>query len=165
MNTGIDSVWLLAILSTAMIVLSKAGKLKQWPKVPLVALLSNISVIIIYNSFSYGQVYYLINIIKIAPLILLLCHFAGKDPAPNWSYRAMCLVFILQIAIHGIHVLTDLNFTYYGQAYFIASAFEFAVILLGGFNVRLSFVDKNNNNTGGAKDRSIWARQNIKARR
>ena len=117
MSLSILLIWLLIIASIAMLLLSKYKVLKQWPKVPIVTLVSNLSILFLFYSPLYGEVYYLANIVKIIPLIMLLVYFASKDPAPSWAYRAMCWLFIGQIAIYGIHIMTNLGFIYYFQSF------------------------------------------------
>ncbi len=163
MSLGIILIWLLVFLSGTMLILSRRGILKEWPKVPTVTLISNISILLLFYSPLYGHIYYLINIIKIAPLIMILVYLASKDPSPVWSYRAMCWIFISQLTIHSVHIMLDLKFQYYDVAALITTALEFAVIICGGLNVRLSFMDKSNYNRSGTKNSNTWARSHIKS--
>ncbi len=163
MSLGILLIWLLVLLSGTMIWLSRCGILKQWPKVPAVALISNLSILLIYYSPLSGHIYYLINIVKIAPLIILLVYLASKDPSPAWSYRAMCWIFISQLTIHSLHIILDLKFQYYDISALITTAIEFVVLICGGINVRLSFMGKSNYNRNGTKSSHTWARSHIKS--
>ena len=162
MSFSIILIFILALLSGIMVLLSNVKFLKEWPKVPSVALISNISILVLYYSPLHGHLYYLINIIKIIPFILLLVYFASKDPAPSWSYRAMCWVFIGQIGIYGIHIMTDLNFVYYDQSNLAVTLLEFFVVMCGGFNVRTSFMGENFNNNNSSTNSNTWARSHIK---
>ncbi len=164
MNTSILLIWFLVIVSLVMIRLMKKGILKKWPKIPVVSLFSNLSIIFIYYSPLYGDLYYLANLVKIIPLIMLLVYFSSIDPEPSWGYRAMCWVFIMQIAIYAIHIMTGLNFLYYSQSFLASVLLEFVVIISGGLNVRPYFVNKNNNDNSGFKICHSWTKQNQKSR-
>jgi len=153
-------IWLALIASSVLAVLSAIGTLAHWPKTYIVIALSNIGVLSLYYMPGlYGYLYYLASIVKIVPLILLLVYLAQKDPAPNWTYRAMCWVFILQIITIGWHILTGLNSPYYDQLSLTATVLELAVIILGGFNVRLTPISDRACSPRGIAYSSNWARR------
>lgn len=154
-------IWLALAASTVLAVLSARGALPNWPKTYIVIALSNAGVLAFYYMpHLYGYLYYLAGMAKIVPLILLLVYFAQKDPAPNWTYRAMCWVFILQIVTIGWHILTGLNSPFYDQLSIIATVAELAVITLGGFNVRFTLISDRAVSSRGAAYCSTWAKRN-----
>lgn len=157
-------IWLALIASIVLAMLSAVGALPNWPKIYIVTALSNVGVLsLFYMPGLSGYSYYLIGIIKIIPLIMLLVYLAQKDPAPNWTYRAMCWVFILQIVTSGWHVLSGLHSPYYDQLSLIATVAELTIITLGGFNVRLTRISDRACSPRGIAHCSTWARRHHKS--
>lgn len=137
----------------------------RWPKVFSVSVLSNAAILALFYSphiYEYG--YYLLDLVKVVPLVLLLVYVARKDPAPNWTYRAMCWVFILQIATGGWHILAGLNSPYYDQLSMSTTAIELMIIVIGGFNVRLSIVGKRAGSNCSSPSCSLWVKRNSASR-
>lgn len=157
-------IWLALTASIVLATLSAVGALPNWPKIFIVTALSNVGVLSLYYTPGLsGYSYYLIGIIKIIPLIMLLVYLAQRDPAPNWTYRAMCWVFILQIVTTGWHILTGLNAPYYDQLSLIATVAELTIITLGGFNVRLTRISDCAHSPRSIAHCSTWARRHHKS--
>jgi hypothetical protein len=153
-------IWLALVVSIVMATLSAVGALPNWPKIYIVTALSNVGVLsLFYMPGLSGYSYYLIGIIKIIPLIMLLVYLAQKDPAPNWTYRALCWVFILQIVTSGWHILAGLDSPYYDQLSLIATVAELIIIFLGGYNVRFTRISPNPRSSRSAAYCSTWARR------
>jgi len=153
--------WFTTILSGTVSLLRWKGILKSWPKVCIVSFVSCVSMLSLYYSPLSGMNYYLVSIIKIEPLILLLVVLASMDESPNWSYRAMCWILILQIVTDGLHILTNLNFVYFDQFSLTTSILEILVLLFGGLNVRFTLMGKLINRTGCANTSRTWAKRNL----
>jgi len=131
-------VWFLLLISIVLLITTLSGALIHKPKVYVVSLFSNASILILYYIPSlYGVDYYFINTIKIIPLMLLLIYLACNDRAYNWSYRAMCTIFGMQIFNSAWHILAGLNSPYYDQISFLTSLMEL-LIITGGCNVKFT---------------------------
>ena len=165
MSFDLGLIWLALTASVLLAVMSHIGVLNRWPKIFIVSALSNASILALYYAPGLsGLSYYLIGILKIIPLIMLLVYLAQKDPAPNWTYRAMCWVFILQIITSGWHILSGLMSPYYDQLSLLATVAELLIITLGGLNVRLSYSLGHTDLCRRTNDCSTWARQHHKGR-
>jgi len=155
--------WFTTLLSGGITLLRWKGILKAWPSVCIVSFLSSISMLVLYYSPLYGMNYYMANVIKIEPLIVLLVILARIDPSPNWSYRAMCWILILHIVTDGMHILTNLNFVYFDQFSLTTSILEILVLISGGLNVRFTPVGKLISRTQSIDNIntcSTWAKRN-----
>lgn len=161
MGTDLFLIWLLVFLSAAISLLSSFNAIKQWPKISLVILFSNIFILSTYYSDLYGVYYYLANILKTIPAILLLVYLARKDPRPNWSYRATCLILVLQTIIYGIHILSDLSFAGYGICAEAVTYLELVVLLFGGLNVSFTDSHKIICSIHSVPNCSTWVKRNI----
>ena len=161
-----------------MVISSRLGMTDRWPKVFYVSCVSNASTLVLfYVPSMYGYHYYFINLLKMVPLILWLVYLARLDPSPNRAYRALCLVFILQIITGGWHIMSSLQSPYYDLLALTATVLELLVVATGGLNVGLSVVDRRKPNSVGlpAVDRrrashvnhtrcSLWAKRNNQSR-
>jgi hypothetical protein len=144
--------------------MSHTGVISKWPKIFIVSALSNAGILALYYSPSLsGLPYYLIGTLKTVPLIMLLVYLAQKDPSPNWTYRAMCWVFILQILTSGWHILAGLSSPYYDQLSLFATVAELLIITLGGLDVRFSYTRGRADLSRRAMDCSTWARRHHKS--
>lgn len=162
MANDILLLWFTTFLSGGMVLLRWKGILKAWPSVCIVSFVSSISMLALFYSPLYGMNYYMINVIKIEPLIVLLVILARIDPSPNWSYRAMCWILILHIITDGMHVLTNLDFIYFDQFSLTTSILEILVLLFGGLNVRFTLMGKLISRTHSVSDIgtcSTWAKR------
>lgn len=150
-------IWITLFLAIFFIATSKLKMTPSWPKVFIVSTASNAMVLLFYYTPDlYGYSYYLLNIVRIAPLVLLLVYLARRDPAPNWTYRAMCLLLIFETVTYGWHVLSELNSPYYDELSMGATVIELLIIILGGFNVDISVTFNNSNNRRRSSDFSNW---------
>lgn len=157
-------IWLTLSVSILFIAAAKLNIIPNWPKVFIVSALSNAMMLCLYYSPVYGYTYYLFNIMRIIPLVLLLVYLAQKDPAPNWTYRAMCLLLIFEIITYGWHILSSLQSPYYDQLSLSATVIELIIITLGGFNVDISIGFNNTDNRRRSSDCSNWAYRDQKSR-
>ena len=162
MNIGVGLIWLLVVVSTVLLIATSSGLLTHKPKVYVVSLFSNASMLALYyHPGMYGVEYYFLNTLRIIPLMILLVYLACNDRAYNWSYRAMCLIFGLQILTSAWHIWSGLNSPYYGQLSLFATLMELFVIT-GGCNgkcIRLVDWVRNNIGTGGG---NTWAKLHYK---
>ena len=134
MDIGIILIWLSLVVAIVLLILTSSGVLTHKPKVYIVSLFSNASILVLYyHPNLYGVEYYFINTLKIIPLMILLIYLACNDRAYNWSYRAMCVLFGLQILTYAWHILAGLDSPYYDQLSLFTSAMELFVIT-GGCN-------------------------------
>ena len=162
MNIGVGLIWFLLLVSSILLVATSSGALTHKPKVYIVSLFSNALILILYHLPNlYGVEYYFFNTLKIIPLMVLLVYLACNDRAYNWSYRAMCLIFGLQILTSAWHILSGLNSPYYGQLSLFATLMELFVIT-GGCNgkcIRLVDWFRNRISTGSS---NTWAKLHYK---
>lgn len=132
----------------------------KWSRVFYVIALSNAGIIALYYAPDvFGYQYYFANILKVVPLIMLLVHFARSDYSPNWSYRAMCWVFILEIITGGWHILSNMQSPFYDELMVTASLMELTIITIGGLNVRLSALVGRAADPVSPPRCSLWARR------
>lgn len=158
-------IWLTLGLSISFIVAAKFKFIPSWPKVFIVSAVSNAMMLYLYYMPDlYGYTYYLFNIIRIVPLVLLLVYLAQKDPAPNWTYRAMCLLLIFETITYGWHILAALNSPYYDELSLTATVIELLIITLGGFNVRYSLTTHSFYRCSSPANCSTWAYIDQKSR-
>lgn len=128
-------VWLTLVLSLVITLVLP----KRWPKISVVCLLSNSLILAMYYTpYLYGSQYYFLNMIKIVPLIMILVVLAQTDPAPNWSYRAMCYVFIAETLTLGWHIISGLTSPFYDQLSLATTIAELLILITGSLNVRYS---------------------------
>lgn len=156
-------IWILMFISLFISLLSIFKVLNEWPKVPFVIFLSNALILMTYYSPLIGHSYYLANIYKVIPLIIILVTFAQIDPKPNWSYRALCLVLISQVMLYGIHTISEFQFAYYDGVNTGITAMEFVVLLLGGINVNFNFINRVFGRDCGSSHCSNWVRTDYKS--
>ncbi len=163
MSFEIGLIYLALAASVLFAVLSATGVLSRWPKIFYVTALSNASVLVLYYLPGLsGHPYYLLGMLKIIPLILLLVYLAQRDPSPNWTYRAICCVLIMQIITSGWHVYANLESPYYDQLSLAATVIELIIIMLGGFNVRISYTLGHTDLCRRSADCSAWVRRDQK---
>lgn len=149
MQIGVMLICLVMIISIILLVLNTAGAVTNKPKVFIVSLFSNASILaLFYHPGLYGVEYYFLNTLKIIPLMLLLIYLASHDRSYNWSYRAMCWIFALQIFTSSWHILSGLTSPYYDQLSIGSTLLEL-LILTGGCNGRIvRLVDRFWGNNG-----------------
>lgn len=158
---GLILIWLTLALSSGLALASYLGHIKKWTKVFYVSALSNAMVLaLFYTPSMYGTHYYFANIVKMIPLIMWLVYLCQRDPSPDWTYRGLQLVFILQILIGGAHVFADNNLPFYSEFTNLSTLLELTIIIMGGINARHRTANKNTNCTGGPKVCSLWAKRN-----
>lgn len=156
-------IWLTLGISVGLILLSKFKFIPNWPKVFIVSALSNASMLTFYYLPDlYGYTYYFCNVLRIVPLILILVYLARKDPTPNWTYRAMCLLLIGETVMYGWHILTALNSPFYDGLSLTTSIIELLIITFGGFNVRYSFINHSFYTCDSSKSCSTWVHRDQK---
>ena len=162
MGIDIGLIWLLLVVSILLLITTLSGALTHKPKVYVVSLFNSASILVLYyHPNLYGVEYYFYNTLKIIPLMVLLIYLACNDRAYNWSYRAMCVLFGLQILTYAWHILAGLNSPYYDQLSLFTSAMELFVIT-GGCNgkcIRLVDWIRNRSNIGRG---STWAKLHYK---
>lgn len=162
MIIGVGLIWFLTVLSAILLLAMVSGVLTNKPKVYVVSLFSNALILTLYyHPNLYGVEYYFYNTLKIIPLMILLIYLACNDRAYNWSYRAMCLIFGLQIFTSAWHILSGLDSPYYDQLSLFATAMELLVIT-GGCNgkcIRLVNWIRNYINVGSG---NTWAKLHYK---
>ncbi len=158
-------IWIVLAIALCLWILSTARITSKWPKVFIVSALSNICILgLYYTPGLYGITYYFINIVKVIPLILLLIWIARADPDQNWSYRAMCLILILQIVTSGWHILTNLSFKFYDELSLFATLLEMLILIIGGLNVNFRWLVGDSRDSDSASRSSTWARSSIERR-
>lgn len=158
-------IWLTFGLSMLFIGAAKLKIIPSWPKVFIVSAISNAMMLYFYYMPElYGYNYYLLNTLRIVPLVLILVYLAQRDPAPNWTYRAVCLLLIFETITYGWHILAALNSPYYDQLSLTATVIELLIITLGGFNVRFSFIGDSYRRISGSSDCSTWVHRDQKGR-
>lgn len=154
-------IWLTLVISILFMGATKVEIIPAWPKVFIVAAISNAMMLVFYyHPNLYGYNYYLCNILRIVPLILILVYLAQKDPSPNWTYRAMCLLLIFETITYGWHILSELNSPYYDQLSLSATIIELLIIIMGGFNVRFSIFNSITGNGRSHTHCSTWVSRN-----
>lgn len=160
MDNSLLLIWIALTLSGIGSLLNYLNLIPKWPNIYIVSFLSNILILGFYYTPSlFGVEYYFLNIVKTAPLIMLLVWLARKDPSPNWSYRALCLVLIMQVMSGGCHILLDLNFFYYDQLSLLATILELIIIVGGGVNVRFSRTPHGTRDSSSTESCSLWAKR------
>ena len=107
----------------------------------------------------YGYHYYFADLVRTVPLILWLVYLCKEDPSPDWTYRGLCLVFILQIITGGWHILAGLQSPYYDGLALGVTLTELTILLIGGFNARLPTVGKRTDSACSTAVCSLWAKR------
>lgn len=159
-------IWITLFVALGTGILVRLKVIRYWPKIYIVSFLSNMSILGLYYCLPnlVGLDYYFVNVLKTAPLVILLVYFAQHDPKQNWSYRAMCWVLITQIITSCIHMWSELTFIYYDELSFTSTVAELIILLVGGHNARITNMDGDlrsplNTTFGGS-----WAKRHIEHR-
>lgn len=150
-------IWITLFISLGFTAFSKMKVIPEWPKVFIVSVINNILLLAFYyHPDLYGYTYYLCNVIRVIPLILILVYLAQQDPKPNWTYRAMCLLLIGEIIVYGWHILSGLNSPYYDGLSMATTVIELCIVVFGGFNVERFNVFNNPDHCDSTSRCSNW---------